>query len=230
MPYPAFPGPYAVQADLAGYWRVLSSTEQSRATVLLGAATDRINELPRAANFVNSACHWVSLDAVRRVMIGGVESDGVKSTDQSMVGLSVSQQFANPMGDLYITDKEINRLRGRLGQAAGSVVLSSRVRVPLQPWNFQPPFLGWGMPTGVEWMRICPEAITLTVGGERHLMVLAATIFDYEDRTDYAIFTTSNPAVATVDNEGLVMAIGAGTAIITASFEGFSDTCTVTVA
>jgi hypothetical protein len=229
MPYPAYPGPYATQTDLAGYWRVLSSAEQTRATVLLGAAADRINELPNAANFVSSACHWVSLDAVKRAMIVGA-AEGVKSLDQSMAGMSVNQAFVNPMGALYITAREINRLRGRVGQSAGSVVLTSRVRVPHEPWNFQPPTLPYGQLDDVQWMRLWPEAVTLAVGAERHLRVLAATLFDYEDRTDYALFTSSNHAVAVVDNDGLVRATGAGSATVTATFEGFTDTCTVTVA
>lgn len=222
--YPEFPGPYATQGDLAAYWRALTDTEQARATVLLGAAADRINELPGAANFTSSARHWVSLDVVKRAMIGG---GGEKSESQAMLGMSVNRTFVNPTGDLYITAKEVNRLRGRFGQSAGSVVLSSHARVPMQPWNFQRPHRD---STRIDWMRLCPDAITLTVGAERHMMVLAATWSEYEDRTDYALFTTSNAAVATVDNDGLMRAVGAGSATITATYEGFSDSSSVTVA
>ena len=225
--YPAYPGPYATQADLAGYWRALSSGEQTRATTLLAAVADTINEMPNARSFVNTACHWVSLDAVKRVMqVGG---DGERSESQSMAGMTVDRMFVNPAGNLYVTTKERNRLRGRFGQAAGSVVLSNRVKIPLDPWNYQQPFLPFGLPAGVEWMALCPETVALVVGGERHLMVVAATFYYYEDRTDYAIYSSSDPTVATVDNDGLVRAIGAGTATITASYEGLTDTCTVTV-
>lgn len=226
MPYPAYPGPYATADDLAGYWRALTSAEQSRATVLLGAVADRINEYPNAANFVNTACHWVSLQAVKRAM--QVSGDGEKSESQSMLGMSIERTFDNPAGNLYVTARELNRLRGRVGQAAGSLVLTSHVRVPLDRWNYQPPLV-FGVPVGIQWMRLFPEQITLTVGAEQNLTVLAATIFDYEDRTNYAIFTTSDPTIATVTNEGVVTGIGAGTATITASYEGLTDTCTVTV-
>lgn len=222
MTFPAFPGPYATQEDLAGYWRPLTDAEQSRATVLLGAAADRINELPNAANFVGSACHWVSLDAVKRAMI--VSGDGIKSESQSMAGMDINRSFVNPMGDLYISSRELNRLRGRVGQSAGSVVLSSNARIPMQPWSFQRPVPR----TRVDWMTVCPEAMALTVGAERHLLVVAATWWEYEDRTDYATFTTSDPTVARVD-DGLVLAIGVGTATITARYEGLTAACLVTV-
>jgi hypothetical protein len=222
MPYPAYPGPYATASDLADYWRDLSSGEQSRATVLLTAASDRINELPGAQDFVSSARHWVSLDMVKRAMIGG---GGEKTESQSMLGMSVSRQFANPMGDLYITSKEVNRLRGRFGQSASSIVLSSHARVPLEPWNFQPTW----QPGEVEWMSVCPSSVTLSVGDERQLMVIAATWFEYEDRTDYALYTSSDHTVATVSSGGLITAVGSGTANIRASYEGQSATCVVTV-
>lgn len=220
--YPAYPGPYATVGDLGGYWRALSSGEQTNATDLLVAASDRINEFPGAANFVNKACHWVTLDMVKRAMIGG---GGEKSESQSMAGMTVTRGFANPMGDLYITSKEVNRLRGRFGQAAGSVVMSSNVRVPREPWNFQRSF----QTSRIEWMRLIPGAVGLSVGAERHLMVLATTFYAYEERTDYALFTTSDSTIATVGNDGLVTAKGDGTATITATYEGFTDTCTVTV-
>jgi hypothetical protein len=223
VPYPAYPGPYAVQADLAAYWRVLSVAEQTRVSVLLGAVADRINELPGAQNFNNSACHWVSLDAVKRVML--VSGDGERTESQSMAGMSVDRTFVNPAGSLYISSREMNRLRGRVGQSAGSVVMSSHVRVPREPWNFQRSF----QTSRVQWMRLIPDQVSLSVGAERHLMVLAATFYEYEERTDYALFTTSDPSIATVANDGLVTAKNAGTATITATYEGFTDTSTVTV-
>lgn len=128
------PASYATVGDLAGYWRQLTDAEQQRAAVLLNAAADLINELPGAANFVPTACKWVSLDMVKRAMIGG---GGEMSQSQAMAGMNVQRTFANPMGELYITPKEVDRLNGRYGPAAFSVVLDSNARVPLEPWNYQ---------------------------------------------------------------------------------------------
>jgi hypothetical protein len=217
----SLPTSYADQADLAGYWRPLTDAEQARATVLLGAAADRINELPNAATFVVSACKWVSLDMVKRAMIGG---GGEKAESQSMIGMSVNRTFTNPMGDLYLTSKEINRLNGRYGQSAGSVTLSSNTQVPLTPWSFQR-----SSQTDVHNLTVCPETLTLTVGATRQLQVTMGDD-EYEDRTAYATFTTSDESVATVTGAGVVTAVDTGEATITADYQGLSATCTVTVA
>ena len=47
--------------------------------------------------------------------------------------------------------------------------------------------------------------------------------------TDDAAYSSSDEAVATVDSSGLVTAHAAGTATITATYAGKSDTCAVTV-
>ncbi|MBD0378508.1 LamG-like jellyroll fold domain-containing protein [Paenibacillus sedimenti] len=50
----------------------------------------------------------------------------------------------------------------------------------------------------------------------------------YQDLTSQATFTSSNPAVATVDSTGLVTYAGPGTTTITANFNGQNYTATVT--
>lgn len=140
MTQPALPASYATAADLAGYWRPLSDAEQARATVLLGAAADLINEQPGAADFISTACKWVSLDMVKRVMAAPA-GDGVKQMSQTLneVG-SVQMSYVNPTGNLYLTRKELDRLSGRPGGAAFSVTLGSNARVPNEPWNLQPTY------------------------------------------------------------------------------------------
>jgi len=62
---------------------------------------------------------------------------------------------------------------------------------------------------------------------------LAATISDGGDKVDFAgvhaVWRTSDKKVATVDNNGVVTAVGCGTATITAIFMGASATCTINV-
>lgn len=124
---------YASVDEIGAYWRPLSDGERSRADDLLTRAATLINELPGASAFVLTACNAVSLDMVKRAMIGGA---GVTEQSQAMADLNVNQHFANPMGNLYITAAERHRLAG-YPSAAGSLTLSSNVRVPGQPWNHQ---------------------------------------------------------------------------------------------
>ncbi|MCD8323885.1 MAG: Ig-like domain-containing protein [Clostridiales bacterium] len=68
-------------------------------------------------------------------------------------------------------------------------------------------------------------SLELTKGGTSTLnAVLTPT-----DSTDTVVWTSSNTAVAQVDNTGLVSAIGKGTAKITATAGAYSATCDVTV-
>jgi uncharacterized protein YjdB len=70
---------------------------------------------------------------------------------------------------------------------------------------------------------------TLTVGGTVQLTV---TVIDEEGDTLSAqtvAFTSSNTGVATVSNSGLVEAVSAGSATITATVDNASDTITVVV-
>lgn len=69
---------------------------------------------------------------------------------------------------------------------------------------------------------------TLTVGG---IFQLTVTVIDQEGDTlsRGAAFTSSNTAVASVSNTGLVTALTAGSANITATVDNVSDTVTVVV-
>lgn len=137
MPLPAT---YATVAELQVYWRTLSDAEQTRATDLLRRSATRINELPGAADvdgdpaFSLATCNDVSLDMVKRAMIGG---GGVVSDAQSMADMSATRRFVNPAGNLYLTQREINRLSGS-GPQVFSLTPTSNARVPGNPWSVQP--------------------------------------------------------------------------------------------
>ena len=49
------------------------------------------------------------------------------------------------------------------------------------------------------------------------------------DVTEDATYKTSDNEVCTVNNAGLISAVGVGTATVTATYEGKSGTCAVTV-
>ncbi|OCB59138.1 hypothetical protein A5722_05130 [Mycobacterium vulneris] len=139
------PTTYATADKLEAYWQPLSAAEKSRATVLLGYAATMINEQPGAADadgnlaFSPATCEHVSLDMVKRAMIGGGGMTG-SSSSQSMADMSASTdvRYVNPVGNLYLTSQELARLQGHsYGGGAASITLSSNVRVPGQPWNYQ---------------------------------------------------------------------------------------------
>lgn len=131
---PVLPAAYATAIDLQDYWRTLTDAEQARATFLLQRAALRINELPGSAEFNPLTCNDVSLDMVKRAMIGG---GGVNSVDQAMADITAQVQYANPMGNLYITRPEKDRLYG-YESTASSIAPANHPRVPLEPWNWQP--------------------------------------------------------------------------------------------
>lgn len=136
------PDRYAEIDDLELYWRALSTAEQGRATALLGWAAQLINEQPRFETFDPVICAQVSMDMVKRALIASINGDGVSSstTAQAMDDMTASstQKFVNPVGNLYLTAQEADRLAGRTSGGAFSVALKSNVRVPGQSWNSQP--------------------------------------------------------------------------------------------
>lgn len=77
-------------------------------------------------------------------------------------------------------------------------------------------------------LSVNPEAPTLNIGSSQQLVATPLTnggrILERA-----ASWSTSNAAVATVDANGLVMAVGGGTADITATVGGLSDAATITV-
>ena len=72
----------------------------------------------------------------------------------------------------------------------------------------------------VEGISLNKTEIALEIGGEETLVATPA---------EGVIWTSSNTAVATVDANGKVTAVAAGTATITANCDGYTATCVVTV-
>lgn len=127
------PTEYATADELSTYWRELSDAEQTRAEDLLTRAATRINEEPGAADFVQTACNQVSLDMVKRAMIGG---GGITQGSQAMADMSASVTYVNPVGNLYLTAQELRRLIGPKPPTA-SIQPTNNSRVPTQAWNYQ---------------------------------------------------------------------------------------------
>src|SRR5688572_27433921 len=73
-----------------------------------------------------------------------------------------------------------------------------------------------------EGLRVLPENIVLsgTLANQRVLLLAEENGRAIGDKTDGAKFTSSNPQVATVDEAGVVQAVGDGEAVITVSKDG----------
>ena len=65
--------------------------------------------------------------------------------------------------------------------------------------------------------------------GTGHTKQLAVKDSNNIDQTANATFASSATGIATVSTAGLITAVAAGTANITASYGGFTATCAVTV-
>lgn len=78
-------------------------------------------------------------------------------------------------------------------------------------------------------LTILPETVNLTVGA---IQQLAATVSPANATNRNVTYLSSDPTIATVSDSGLVTAVAAGSATITANTESgnFTDTCAVTVA
>ena len=93
----------------------------------------------------------------------------------------------------------------------------------------------YGYATPVSGVTLSQDDAVLTVGGET--LTLTATVAPANAKDKTVTWTTSNDAVATVDANGVVTAVSAGTATITATATNGTDdasddktaTCTVTV-
>ena len=84
-------------------------------------------------------------------------------------------------------------------------------------------------PVPVVSVRVTPAAVNLRVG-ESQAMTASATDADGAALTGRPVTWSSNtPAVATISAQGVVTAVAAGTAVVTATVEGKTATATITV-
>ncbi len=81
-------------------------------------------------------------------------------------------------------------------------------------------------------VTVSPTVLSLITGPSPTSATLTATVYPENATNKGVTWSSANPSVATVDQNGLVTAVAAGTAVITARTldGGFSDTCLVTVA
>ena len=106
---------FALVSDIESRWRELSTTEESRASVLLDDATAMLSQLvdvrdndAEQAALLKAVC----CNMVIRVM-SATESENFGASNMSMLAGPYQQSwtYANPSGDMYLTKYE-KRLLG----------------------------------------------------------------------------------------------------------------------
>ncbi len=111
---------YATATDLANRWRPLVGAETARATVLLGDAAvwlrtwfPDLDDRIAGGALDASVPAMVSCSMVKRAML---DSDGMSAMQSQQVAGPftdmVQRAFSNPDGNLYLTAREQDLLRG----------------------------------------------------------------------------------------------------------------------
>jgi len=110
---------YATWQDVEARWpgKTFTSDEQALATALLDDAAVELDGLrlpsdPPTAHELNVR-RVVSCGMVKRAMGGPVAGFGVASQQQGAGPYQETTQFANPLGDLYLTAAEKRLVLGR---------------------------------------------------------------------------------------------------------------------
>lgn len=105
---------YATVTDLEGRWRPLSDAEKARAGVLLTDAAIEIDvraPLDAEPTAAETAVRLVvSCRMVKRAMASTVGDAPVTQAAQTAGPFTMSQTYANPMGDLYLTKADLRLL------------------------------------------------------------------------------------------------------------------------
>ena len=119
MAYP-IDQPFAQVPDLESRWHTLTESEKTQAEVLLADASQLI--VDTMSGYVNASALTLTgivCAMVKRAMLAA-DASGVSSTQQTAGPFNESYNYANPLGDLYLTKAEKQRL-GKGTQRAFSV-------------------------------------------------------------------------------------------------------------
>ena len=114
---------FAVVSDIEARWRDLSTTEETRASVLLDDATAILSKLVKVdpndeaqAYLLKTVC----CNMVIREMAAEADMFGVSQTSMTAGPYTQSMSYASPSGDMYLTKLE-KRLLGITSGYIGSI-------------------------------------------------------------------------------------------------------------
>ena len=115
--------PFAQVPDLESRWHALTESEKTQAEVLLSDASQLIvDTMPGYVSASALTLTGIVCAMVKRAMLAG-DNAGVSSTQQTTGPFNESVSYTNPLGDLYLTKAEKQRM-GRGVQKAFSVDMS----------------------------------------------------------------------------------------------------------
>lgn len=113
--------PFATVDQLQAFWKTLSSDDQSRATLLLELASNRLrliaedldidmdNKVANSEAYSTTA-RWVVMEAVKRAMLTPTDQPPVEQWQQTAGPYSENYKYTNPSGDLWFKKSELNSL------------------------------------------------------------------------------------------------------------------------
>lgn len=113
--------PFATKDELAAYWRVLTSDEQTRADILLMLASNRLRLIAgdddvdldakaEASEAYKTTLRWVVMEAVKRAIQTPTDQPNVETYGQTAGPYSENYKYANPTGDLWFRKSELSAI------------------------------------------------------------------------------------------------------------------------
>lgn len=112
---------YATVSELESYWRVMTASEQSRASNLLDYVSSEIrlyakglginfDEEVAADSDLQSVTKSVVMDTVARILNQSTTDEAVSQYSQSAMGYSVSGTYLVPGGGALVLNRDLKRL------------------------------------------------------------------------------------------------------------------------
>lgn len=134
---------FATVAQLEAYWKALNETEETRATLMLTMASDRLRLIGEqvdvdvdakvaASEPYASVAAWVVMEATKRAMSTPTDQPPVESYSQTAGPYSENYKYTNPSGDLWFKKSELSSLGLYGNQRLGSIATTTNGMY--EPW------------------------------------------------------------------------------------------------
>lgn len=127
---------FATAAELAAFWKTLSTDEIARANSLLLLASNRLRGIGEktgvdvdarvaASAVYTSNVKWVVMEATKRAMLTPTDQPPVNQYQQTAGVYSENYTYTNPSGDLWFKSSELSEIGLTGNQKLRSISTSS---------------------------------------------------------------------------------------------------------